>query len=161
MRMSPKNSSSSFCLIFSSSDFFALFSKPEYVWTTYHFLSIFFCSAAIDISSLVARVLDLVGEVLPGRVEEAKPDDRAPGPLACQGAGERLRGPAVPEDREQHVLQPEAGGQREDDVSDGGDAGIGHGSTRSDWQASQDSNLEHAVLETAALPLELLAFSAT
>src|SRR5205807_2357270 len=26
----------------------------------------------------------------------------------------------------------------------------------SEWQASQDSNLEHAVLETAALPLELL-----
>src|SRR6266478_5984250 len=143
MRMSPKNSSSSFCLIFSSSDFFALFSKPEYVWTTYHFLSIFFCSAPIDISSLEARVLDLVGEVLPGDVEEAehdgrdqaedhhrhgggaglgearpahlaelgddlhrdlmgprmgpeverggageaKPDDGAPGPLACQGAG--------------------------------------------------------------------------
>src|SRR3954462_5271658 len=31
--------------------------------------------------------------------------------------------------------------------------------TGSDWQASQDSNLEHAVLETAALPLELLAWS--
>src|SRR5207237_4950098 len=31
---------------------------------------------------------------------------------------------------------------------------------RSDWQASQDSNLEHAVLETAALPLELLACGA-
>src|SRR5437899_1867113 len=49
MRMSPKYSSREFCLIFSSSDFFALFSKPEYVWTTYHFLSIFFSSAAIGI----------------------------------------------------------------------------------------------------------------
>src|SRR6476659_3816785 len=70
MRMSPKNSSSSFCLIFFSSDFFALFSKPEYVWTTYHFLSIFFCSAAMAISSLEGRVLDLVGEELPEHVEE-------------------------------------------------------------------------------------------
>src|SRR5712672_2119537 len=76
MRMSPKNSSRAFCLIFSSRLFLALFSKPEYVWTTYHFLSIFFCSAAIDISSLEARVLDLVGEVLPGSVEEAEHDGR-------------------------------------------------------------------------------------
>src|SRR5256885_13392626 len=72
MRMSPKNSSSAFCLIFSSSDFFALFSKPEYVWTTYHFLSIFFCSAAICIFSLEGRVLDLVREELPEHVEEAQ-----------------------------------------------------------------------------------------
>src|SRR5882672_5107229 len=70
--MSPKNSSREFCLIFSSSDFFALFSKPEYVWTTYHFLSIFFCSAAIGISSLQRWVLDLVGDELPEDVEEAQ-----------------------------------------------------------------------------------------
>src|ERR1700730_3700316 len=37
IRMSPKNSSSAYCLMRSSSDFFALFSKPEYVCTTYHF----------------------------------------------------------------------------------------------------------------------------
>src|SRR5438132_5066700 len=72
MRMSPKYSSSEFCLIFSSRDFFALFSKPEYVWTTYHFLSIFFSSAAIGILLSDARVLDLAREELPEHVEEAQ-----------------------------------------------------------------------------------------
>src|SRR2546430_15266242 len=72
MRMSPKYSSSEFCLIFSSRDFFALFSKPEYVWTTYHFLSIFFSSAAIGILLSDARVLDLVRQELPEHVEEAQ-----------------------------------------------------------------------------------------
>src|SRR4051794_24872508 len=75
MRMSPKNSSSAFCLIFSSSDFFALFSKPEYVWTTYHFLSIFFSASSIaGIGSSESRVLDLVREELPKHVEEAEQD---------------------------------------------------------------------------------------
>src|ERR1700704_3527174 len=71
MRMSPKNWSSAFCLIFSSSDFFALFSNPEYVWTTYHFLSIFSPSLpAIARLSLQNGVLDLVGDELPQHVEE-------------------------------------------------------------------------------------------
>src|SRR5256885_11367389 len=81
MRMSPKYSSSEFCLIFSSRDFFALFSKPEYVWTTYHFLSIFFSSAAIGILLSDARVLDLVRPELPEHAEEAQQpaaDDRRP-----------------------------------------------------------------------------------
>src|SRR6266403_1463583 len=214
IRMSPKNSSSAPCLIFSSRDFFALFSKPEYVWTTYHFLSIFFCSAAMGISSLESRVLDLVRDPLPGNVEdpehhggnqaeehhrdggglrlgqarpahlaqlrddlqrdlvrprvgpeidggrgrEPEPEHRAPGPIARQRAGERLGGPEGAEDREQHVLEEQARGDREHDVSDGGDLLVRHGSSEADWQASQDSNLEHAVLETAALPLELLAW---
>src|SRR6195256_4039996 len=76
IRMSPKNSSSAPCLIFSSRDFFALFSKPEYVWTTYHFLSIFFSASAMDSSSLESRVLDLVGDVLPGHVEHSEHDGR-------------------------------------------------------------------------------------
>src|SRR5712672_3368900 len=185
IRMSPKNSSSSFCLIFSSSDFFALFSKPEYVWTTYHFLSIFFCSAAIGISSLENRVLDLVRDELPEHVEEAQqhsgdhgcdddgdggglglgearpadlaelgddlhrhlvrlradpevdgggagqaqPDDGAPGPLAPEWTGERLGRPEGAEGGQEEVLQEEARGDGEHDVSDGGDPGIGHGST--------------------------------
>src|SRR6266478_2302338 len=185
IRMSPKNSSSAPCLIFSSRDFFALFSKPEYVWTTYHFLSIFFCSAAIGISSLESRVLDLVRDPLPGNVEdpehdggnqaeehhrdggslrlgearpahlaqlgddlqrdlvrprvgpeidggrgrEPEPDHRAPGPIARQRAGERLGGPEGAEDREQHVLEEQARGDREHDVSDGGDLLVRHGST--------------------------------
>src|SRR5258705_13114202 len=69
--MSPKNSSSAFCLIFSSSDFLALFSKPEYVWTTYHFLSILLVSAAVMVISK-GRVLDLVGQELPEHVEHAE-----------------------------------------------------------------------------------------
>src|SRR6267143_780758 len=185
IRMSPKNSSSAPCLIFSSRDFFALFSKPEYVWTTYHFLSIFFCSAAMGISSLESRVLDLVRDPLPGNVEdpehhggnqaeehhgdggglrfgearpahlaqlrddlqrdlvrprvdpevdgsrarEPEPDHRAPGPVASQRAGERLGGPEGAEDREQHVLEEQARGDREHDVSDGGNPGVRHGST--------------------------------
>src|SRR4051794_30757658 len=95
MRMSPKNSSSAFCLIFSSSDFLALFSKPEYVWTTYHFLSILVFSAA---AMSDARILDLVGEELPGDVEhpqqgggdDARDDDG-------DGGGARL-GQARPAD---------------------------------------------------------------
>src|SRR2546426_116474 len=101
MRMSPKYSSSEFCLIFSSRDFFALFSKPEYVWTTYHFLSIFFSSAAIGILLSDARVLDLVRQELPEHVEEA----------------------------EQHVLEEEARGEREHDVSDGHQLLVRHRST--------------------------------
>src|SRR3954447_14999020 len=174
MRMSPKNSSSAFCLIFSSSDFFALFSKPEYVWTTYHFLSMFFCSAAIDISSLEIRVLDPVRHGLPEEIEEAQQDggdqgsddhrdgggpglgearpadlaqlgedlhrglvrlgvdpeedgggagepqaeDAAPGPVAPERSGERLGGAEVAEDRQEHVLEEQARGHREHDVSD-------------------------------------------
>src|SRR5256886_17486674 len=49
-----------------------LFRSPEYVWTTYHFLSIFFSSAAIGILLSDARVLDLVRQELPEHVEEAQ-----------------------------------------------------------------------------------------
>src|SRR2546426_1627084 len=185
MRMSPKYSSREFCLIFSSRDFFALFSKPEYVWTTYHFLSIFFSSAAIGILLSDARVLDLVREELPEHVEEAQQhggddgsddhgdgggaglgkarpahlaqlagdlqrdlvrpgvhpqvdggggaapqaDHGAPGPVPHQRAGEGLRRAESPEHDEQHVLEEEARGEREHDVSDGYQAGVRHGST--------------------------------
>src|SRR4051812_14923073 len=98
MRMSPKYSSSAFCLIFSSSDFFALFSKPEYVWTTYHFLSMFFCSAAIGISSLESRVLDLVREELPEHVEEAQQDGGDDGSDDHGDGGRARLGDARPAD---------------------------------------------------------------
>jgi len=41
MRISPKSSVMFSRRMRSSSDFLALFSKPEYVWTTYHFFSRF------------------------------------------------------------------------------------------------------------------------
>src|SRR4030088_1284196 len=72
IRMSPKNSSSAPCLIFSSRLFLALFSKPEYVWTTYHFLSMLV--PVIVLSFLQTRGLDLVSEELPQHVEQSQHD---------------------------------------------------------------------------------------
>src|SRR5437764_10211962 len=95
MRMSPKNSSRAFCLIFSSRLFFALFSKPEYVCTTYHFLSIFVPAIAL-IFFLQTRVLDLVSEELPEDVEHAE-EDRRDQAGDDDSDGRRARvGPAAP-----------------------------------------------------------------
>src|SRR5882672_5981831 len=68
-------------------------------------------------------------EIDGGCAREPEPDHRAPGPVARQRAGERLGGPEGAEDREQHVLEEEARGDREHDVSDGGNPGVRHGST--------------------------------
>src|SRR5947208_8377792 len=128
IRMSPKNSSSAPCLIFSSRDFFALFSKPEYVWTTYHFLSIFSLSFAAIFrgSPSHRRVLDLVGEELPEHVEE--PEQRGGDEARHDhrdGGGARLRQawPAhlaqLGDDFERHLaalgIAPQIEGGREGD----------------------------------------------
>src|SRR2546426_47879 len=113
MRMSPKYSSREFCLIFSSSDFFALFSKPEYVWTTYHFLSIFFSSAAIGILLSDARVLDLVRQELPEHVEEAQQhggddgsDDHGDGGGAGLGKARPAHLAQLAGDLQRHLVRP-------------------------------------------------------
>src|SRR5256886_9175648 len=61
-----------------------LFRSPEYVWTTYHFLSIFFSSAAIGILLSDARVLDLVRQELPEHVEEAQRSEEHTSELQSQ-----------------------------------------------------------------------------
>src|SRR5205085_11337188 len=94
-----------------------------------------------------------------GGGDDRESDDRAPGPLAGERPGERLRGTERAEHHEQHVLEEEPRGDREHHGTEANQPGIRHGRNGSDWQASQDSNLEHAVLETAALPLELLAWA--
>src|SRR6266850_516666 len=68
-------------------------------------------------------------EVDGGGAGQAQPDDGGPGPLAPEWTGERLGRPEGAEGGQKDVLQEEARGDGEHDVSDGGDPGIGHGST--------------------------------
>src|SRR5689334_16756445 len=116
MRVSPKYSSSASCRARSSSDFFTLFSKPEYVCTAYHFFAMTILlplapppprnaaagpRPASRPRSVEGRSVDERAHLRPDVVEDAE-DDRG-----HEGGDHHRdgRGAGLPERRPGHLLE--------------------------------------------------------
>src|SRR5579859_3596873 len=76
MRIWPNCASFPFCRMCSCSDSRALFSWPEYVWTTYHFIAIDPRSDVVPVPSIdlpvLASAVDQLRHPRPGGVEDAQ-----------------------------------------------------------------------------------------